>query len=782
MVMDIFQGFAATSRLRRNGRQQGELPYSFGFLSLSERNRIEEHLGQGGSLCLLLFEIKNFLVFSNLFGSDITAVILEAMSREVSTLTREYCPCAFTYVERLSEGKVMVLCARTDNPVPELQDITAGIRLKLKAGLKGTSLKLTGQTLDVAAGCALICQLGMHPLEHSLYSALCDAQHVARGELDTSTLSLLAEFREILGSSMLRVVYQPIVDFRTSEILAWEALTRGPADTYFQSPSVLFDFAEEVGQLFALEKVCREAAITKIGPVAPGQKIFLNIHPRTLVDPSFSTGETLKLLSQCGLGPSNVVFEITERHSIRDFTLFHRTLEHYRNQGFQVAVDDVGTGYSGLWTIAELRPDYIKVDMSLIREIDKNPVKRALIETFVAFAEKIGCRLIAEGIETETELRCLMGLGVHYGQGYFLHVPAFPKPVPENPLPAGRASIGETIRKELKCSIPVRELAEKAYDVPAATKVSEVKELLQGKEPISAVVVAEEGRPVGLVMSHHLDRALSTRYGMSLYFHREITRIMDASAMIVEGGEPVENVAKASMNRDKYKIYDHIVVTEAGRLAGIVSVQKILDTLAAVQVEMAKGANPLTGFPGNVAIETELERRSQAGLPFSIVYADLDNFKVYNDTYGFKDGDNVLLLLAKIMSWAVKRHGVPGEDFVGHVGGDDFVLICSQERAERICRGIVRCFGRQVRGCYCEEVRNRGSIIAKDRNGEIASFPLVSVSLAVVDCAGACTLSAIGNRAAEMKKYVKSLPGNSFARDRRGPVGDGEADCGCACA
>lgn len=770
MVLDVFRGFTTAARHAEAAQRRGMLPANFAFLSLSERNRIDDHLASGGSLSLVLFEIKNFLVFANLFGADITALILEASAREVQALAREEHPGVGCYVERLAEGKVMLLCLHKAGQAPDLMDMAAGMRLKLKASLKAHSLKLTGQTLDIAAGHAAITQTGAGTLEHALYNALCEAQHVAKGELDTSTLSMLAEFREIMAAPRLRVVYQPIIDFQAETVLAWEALTRGPADSYFQSPSVLFDFAEEVGQLFTLEKVCREAAITKLGDVAPGQKLFLNIHPRTLVDPSFSPGETLKLLDRCGLGPSNVVFEITERHSIRDFTLFHRTLEHYRSQGFQVAVDDVGTGYSGLWTIAELRPDYIKVDMSLIRDIDKNPVKRALIETFVAFSEKIGCRLIAEGIETEQELGALRGLGVHYGQGYYLHLPAFPKPVPEKPLPASQNSLGLMAKRELKCSIPVRELAEKAYDVSSNTQVSEVKDLFQGKEPLSAVVVADEGRPVGLVMSHHLDRALSTRYGMSLYFHRDATRIMDAAPLIVEGSTPVEKVAKAAMNRDKYKIYDHIIVTETGRLSGIVSVQRILDTLAAVQVQMAKGASPLTGLPGNVAIETELERRCASGDPFSIVYADLDNFKVFNDTYGFRDGDGIILLLSKILSFAARRHGRSGEEFVGHVGGDDFVLLASPERAERICKSIVRCFGRLVRNCYCEEDRARGYITAKDRSGAQLEFPLVSVSLAVVDCAGDCTLSAISARAAEMKKYAKSLPGNSIARDRRGPL------------
>jgi hypothetical protein len=116
-------------------------------------------------------------------------------------------------------------------------------------------------------------------------------------------------------------------------------------------------------------------------------------------------------------------------------------------------------------------------------------------------------------------------------------------------------------------------------------------------------------------MSHHMDRALSTRYGISLYYQRSVTRIMDPSPLVVDGGMAAQTVARLAMNREKFKIYDHIVVTEKGLLSGIVSVQALIDTLAAVQVEMAKGANPLSGLPGNVAIEQEIEKRSRKGEP-----------------------------------------------------------------------------------------------------------------------------------------------------------------------
>jgi diguanylate cyclase (GGDEF)-like protein len=315
----------------------------------------------------------------------------------------------------------------------------------------------------------------------------------------------------------------------------------------------------------------------------------------------------------------------------------------------------------------------------------------------------------------------------------------------------------------------VRDLCDQAFAVPPKATVQEVKRAMEGQEPISAAVVAEQGRPLGLVMSHHLDRALSSRYGTSLYYNRPIRKIMDDAPLVVEGAQPVEAVARRATSRDRSKIYDHIIVTEEGALAGIVSVQKMLDSLAVVQVEMAKGANPLTGLPGNVAIEQEMDKRSRDGREFSIVYADLDNFKVYNDVYGFKSGDEILRLLARILEWAVRRHGGDGA-FLGHVGGDDFVAMVDSARVERFCQAATRCFGRLVRHHYSPEDRERGCIQGLDRGGREQCFPLVSVSLAVVDCAGCFTYDDIARRSAQMKKYAKQIQGNAWVRDRRQPL------------
>jgi diguanylate cyclase (GGDEF)-like protein len=722
-------------------------------------------------LGVLFLSVTNYVAFQRVYGDNMRDHAIYTMHNALKQCCQEYLADAdLVYTEKLEDSGFFTLFHRQDMNLKTLADLATTFRLSVRRAVNREVVKLTGQKLEIRAGYSkLRGRPGQDPA-HILYQGLCDAQEVAAGAMNISQLRFMDEFRDIIETPRLTALYMPIMDLRTSRVLGWESLARGPADSRFSSPNVLFDFAEEVGALFGLERACREQALMGIGELAPDQKLFLNIHPHTVGDPAFTAGETSRLLDEYGLDPEQLVFEITERHPIRDFTLFFQTLEHYRSQGYQVAIDDVGAGYSGLWTLGQVRPDYVKVDMSLVRGVDTNPVNRALLETLVSFADRIGSSIIAEGIETETELSSLMDMGVHYGQGFFLAKPQKPKPFPSRRLPV-RPINGNNHLGVGRCSAPIGELAEAAIQVAPSVKISEVQSLLEASppSPISGVVVVQNHAPVGLVMSHDLNRQLGTLYGVSLYYERPITRLMDPNPLVVEESVPVEQVAEKAMAREKYKVYDHILVTREGQLVGIVSVQKMLDTLARVQVEMAKGANPLTGLPGNVAVEQEIEQRVANGQPTSLVYADLDHFKIFNDRYGFESGDQMILLLSKILNWAVNRHG--GKDcYIGHVGGDDFVAMTPPDRAERVCQAVIRCFKRLVLNLYPPEDRQRGMVEGVSRGGELREFPLTSVSLAIVDFQGRTDLVHFAQRAAEMKRYAKSMPGNVFVRDRRSPL------------
>lgn len=740
----------------------------FLFSDSDRRDRIERALG-ASRVGVLFYGIENFFAFHKVYGDPMAEVILSMMERALTdTAGARLAGKGFVFVERLEPGNFAVLFPMEGMEEASVPDLALSVRLAARNALNLEVEPLTGRRLDLCAGHALTGRpTGLAP-EQTLYHCLCDAREIARNGYDPNRYELMREFREVLDVPLLRVVYQPIVDFRSWTVVGWESLVRGPAGSHFESPLVLFDFAEEAESVFALERICRELAVANIGPRNPEQKIFINVNPRTLADPGFRPEETLGLLAKHGMSPQNVVLEITERHNVCDFALFHRALDLYREQGFLVAIDDVGAGYSGLWSIAEIRPEFIKVDMSLIRGIDTNPVKRAMIETLVTFADKTGSRIIAEGIETETEMSSLVSMGVHHGQGYYLGRPSAPK---QSPVLNGRQQLAVRgrVQGEWKCSIPVSELLEPAVLIPPDVEVREVRRLLEASGPITGLVVGEGKIPIGLVMSHHLDRQLGTYFGVALYYQRGIRQVMDSAPLIVERSAPVEIVAKQAMERERFKIYDHIIVTSGGEFCGIVSVQKMLDTLARVQVEMAKGANPLTGMPGNLAIEREMHARAQSAKPMSLVYVDLDRFKLYNDLYGFKDGDAVILRLSQILNWAVKRHGAPG-DFLGHVGGDDFVIITEPSRAERISLAVVRCFKRLVRLHYNPEDLERGYVVGKDRSGNEGKFDFVSVSLAIVDCLGVCDFEQIERRAAEVKHYAKTKPGNKYVRDRRAPL------------
>jgi diguanylate cyclase (GGDEF)-like protein len=748
-------------------------------LAPDARQALQTLLAAGGSVNILFFEILDFYVFARIYGQEAADAVADAAHEALSALARDRVQgLPFTSLDRLERGSFLLTVGTTGQDTLDALTRTASIlRLGLRARLKTYVINLTGQEVDVAFGAAALPPVKGGRFERAVHSALADAARMIRAGLDPAGAAMVGEFRQILATPFVRALYQPIVDLSDGSVFAWEALARGPAGSTFETPPMLFGFAEEHDLVFPLERACRAAAINGFGPREPGRKLFLNVHPRTLADPCFSPGETRALLASRGLSPHDVVLEITERHSTKDFAFFHRTLEHYRGEGFKVAVDDVGAGHSGLWSLAEIRPDFIKLDMSLVRGIDASPTKRALLETLLTFADRVGGRIIAEGVETPRELSALASMGAHYGQGYHLGRPSAPRPDISPEAARALSRMRRETPASVKCSSPVGLHAADPYAIEGATQVSQLKRFFDDNTGVECVAVTHGDEPVGLITRALMDRALSSRYGLALYASRPVTKIMDASPLCVDWSTPLETAAQAAMNRERGKEYDHVLVMRDGRLAGLASVRAIMDAMAQIQVEMAKGANPLTGLPGNLAIERELSQCARDESPASFIYADLDNFKVYNDAYGFKAGDQIILLTARILAWALKRHGAPG-GFLGHVGGDDFVMRTTPARAGRVCKAVIRCFSRLICRCYNEADRLRGHVTGKDREGREAVFDFVSISLAVVDCAGPCTPEEVSLKAAQMKKYAKSIPGNVSVRDRRGAAGSEQGQQG----
>ncbi len=165
---------------------------------------------------------------------------------------------------------------------------------------------------------------------------------------------LRSHFFDILRHNRLSTLYQPIVDFQRQNIFGYESLIRGPSDSPLHSPVMLFDLARREEHLTELDLLCRKAGIQGFQECRLSGKLFLNATPNGLMEPQHRSGLTLEFLQSLGLNPENVVIEITEQYPLTDFTCMDHALSHYRAMGFEIAIDDLGAGYSGLRCRAEL--------------------------------------------------------------------------------------------------------------------------------------------------------------------------------------------------------------------------------------------------------------------------------------------------------------------------------------------------------------------------------------------------------------------------------------------
>jgi EAL domain-containing protein (putative c-di-GMP-specific phosphodiesterase class I)/GGDEF domain-containing protein len=265
-------------------------------------------------------------------------------------------------------------------------------------------------------------------LERLVYEGLEAALASSCARQDEAAAERSAALRRVLDAESIRTLVLPIFDLTTADVIGYEALSRGPEGGEFEHPDKLFSAAYDADLVMRLERVCRKRAFSVARDMPDGRKLFVNIEPEAVGDPQLRDVMSMQLVEGRTLAPSEIVLELTERSAVNDFSAFRSTLEYLRALGFAIAVDDAGAGYGSLQALAEVRPEWLKVDLSLIRGVDADDVRAKLVESLVTFAASVGSHLIAEGIETEAELATLRELGVRFGQGFLLGRPSEPFP------------------------------------------------------------------------------------------------------------------------------------------------------------------------------------------------------------------------------------------------------------------------------------------------------------------------------------------------------------------
>lgn len=234
------------------------------------------------------------------------------------------------------------------------------------------------------------------------------------------------ELERIVDEELVYPVFQPIVDLTSGDILGYEALSRLKKTDVIKEPETLFKMAGLYSKLWEVEQLCRKKILKQVSKnkdTFADKKVFINVNPLVMTDGEFKKGFTRKYIEKHDLSVDQIVIEITEHSAATNMKEFQNVVHHYKKQGYLIAVDDVGSCYSGLNLICDVKPCYLKLDIEIIQDICTDAVKCSMVKSFVEFAKLTGMKLIAEGIETDEQLKMLIQLGVHYGQGYFLGKP-----------------------------------------------------------------------------------------------------------------------------------------------------------------------------------------------------------------------------------------------------------------------------------------------------------------------------------------------------------------------
>ncbi|HEX8946059.1 MAG TPA: EAL domain-containing protein [Gemmatimonadaceae bacterium] len=304
------------------------------------------------------------------------------------------------------------VAAATEN---EITDMVARLQRHVGGRIEAQHGEDIAALFDIYVGRAHVYYNPKIRLERLIYRGIREAANAARSIEERERGRRVADLRSSLRDRAVYVDYHPIVVTETQQIFGYEALARGVMRS-LRSPEVMFDVAAEADLVWELSRLCRSRAIEGIETrLQANELLFLNVDPHDFSDPAFNEDEVKY--------PERVVIEITERTAIKDYPKFRERLRIFRERGFRFAVDDAGSGYAGLGSIANLEPDFIKLDISLINAIDTNFIKQNLVETMVRFANDHGAMVIAEGVERAEEFKTVKDLGVHLVQGFFLHRP-----------------------------------------------------------------------------------------------------------------------------------------------------------------------------------------------------------------------------------------------------------------------------------------------------------------------------------------------------------------------
>ncbi|WP_428645323.1 EAL domain-containing protein [Roseibium sp.] len=532
---------------------------------------------------------------------------------------------------------------------------------------------------------------------------------------------------------VLDFALQPIADIGTGVVYGYEAQILAGSNDDAATPAAMIDLAYSKGVLPQLEAGLVRKALKRFKDlkIAQGTKLYFKLDGRDLGqedDPRMQLGT---LIQEAGFSTNQICLEFSERHRETFTDLTHHAVNSLRQHGFLIALDDFGRGSSELRLLHDLSPDYVKIDRFFLNGIDCDPRRKLFVTTVANLAHVLGARVIAEGVETEREFKACRDAGCDLIQGYFVARPfqgasgakLFYDHVRAPGIGHKRREEQERIRNEL-------------LHLPTIQFDASMNELLD------MVVHNQDGNVVPVLDANNEPRGLIHERDLKAYLYSGGTDDEDAEAAL---DFPLRSFVRAcpiadiDSNADMLLVTfassinsDGIIITENFRYAGFLSATSLLKIIHEKRLQEAQDQNPLTRLPGNGAITKFISDTARKGnQDRHLCYLDFDNFKPFNDTYGYRQGDRAIILFGELM----QRHVAGSGTFHGHLGGDDFFAgfhnVDQTDVAARML-ALKRAFRLDVESFYDPEHREQGYIEAQDRFGTTRQFPLLQCSISIL--------------------------------------------------
>lgn len=536
--------------------------------------------------------------------------------------------------------------------------------------------------------------------------------------------------------------FQPIVDFtQNGKIFGYEALCRlkDPAGKLLNGEDA-FKLARQVKRAGELDLVCQMLALQgKARSIPPRTPVFINVLPHTIMREDWLQ-PMLDTLNKYGIEQRDVVIEIVESEDVAPEVLA-RHCDAIRTHGLRIALDDMGSGFNGLRTLAAVRADFIKIDRAIVHEAQGSRVRTVLLEAIISMAQRLGCTIVAEGLERVEDITYCQDLGLTYAQGYYFSLPQSIPAVTVNALPVRDESHRSHVPDEFRIS----EFVSRGMTIELNTSIEDARYLFEQNPDIAMAIVLDHQRPLGLLRR---GRVFSPRY-------TSIGACCDPLPKLVNHRTPSSLLARG-LYLERGESEPWVLVSEDGIYIGILQPLEIMAQLIS-RKSGSGNLHPLSQLTTGPTLRQSLDVSLRNNSSTELVYIDLDHFKAYNDRYGFIRGDAMIRLLSEIVRQEFQnKTGV----LVGHIGGDDFVLIFdhTEPALTETLLNVIRHFQALAVHLYDSSDLERGFFTTEDGK----DHPVASVSIAVVNGSqGRLSNSvAAAERAATLKKIGKSTIGS----------------------